>query len=179
MAIEREPKEFEEKGNTIIYKKTTYSSIPKKIELAFLSRRFSADQIKDLNAKLKDYNLENTQIIIRQDSAFLANATNKTEAANEITSQNNNTIITELNRQINKYSFKTDNIFPEAKSIFPEISTISIAKQEIFNRTDSTQIMPVAFYEASKTLSDIEQTTLRNWLKVKLKVDTLEIYQRK
>jgi len=172
-------KEFEEKGNTIIYKKTSYSSDPKKIELAFLSRKFSAEQIKELNAKLKNYNIDNTQIIIRQDSAFLANAANKTESANEITSQANNTIVTELNRQINKYSFKTDNIFPEAQSIFPEISTISLAKQEIFNRTDSTQILPVAFYEASKTLSPTEQNTLRNWLKVKLKVDTLEIYQRK
>lgn len=171
-------KEFEEKGNTIIYKKTSYSSVPKKIELAFLTRKFNAEQIKELNTKLKDYKIENTQIIIRQDSAFLANAAKTTESANEITSQSS-AIITELNRQINRYSFKTDNIFPEAQSIFPEISTISVAKQEIFNRTDSTQILPVAFYEASKTLSSEEQNTLRNWLKVKLKVDTLEIYQRK
>lgn len=171
-------KEFEEKGNTIIYKKTSYSSVPKKIELAFLSRKFNAEQIKELNAKLKDYKIDDTQIIIRQDSAFLANAAKTTESANEITSQSS-TIITELNRQINKYSFKTDNIFPEAQSIFPEISTISVAKQEIFNKTGSTQIMPVAFYEASETLSPEEQNTLRNWLKVKLKVDTLEIYQRK
>ena len=171
-------KEFEEKGNTIIYKKTSYSSDPKKIELAFLTRKFSAEQIKELNTKLKDYKLDNTQIIIRQDSAFLANASTKNEATNEITTQSN-TIITELNRQINKYSFKTDNIFPEAKSIFPEITTISIAKQEIFNKTDSTRIIPVAFYEAENSLTATEQTTLRNWLKVKLKVDTIEIYQRK
>jgi uncharacterized hydrophobic protein (TIGR00271 family) len=171
-------KEFEEKGNTIIYKKTSYSSEPKRIELAFLSRKFNAEQIKELNAKLKDYNIDDTQIIIRQDSAFLANAAKTTESANEITSQSS-AIITELNRQINKYSFKTDNIFPEAQSIFPKISTISVAKQEIFNRTDSTQILPVAFYEASEPLSLAEQNTLRNWLKVKLKVDTLEIYQRK
>ena len=171
-------KEFEEKGNTIIYKKTSYSSDPKKIELAFLSRKFSAEQIKELNAKLKDYNIADTQIIIRQDSAFLANAAKTVESTNEITDQSS-TIIAQLKRQIDTYTFKTDNIFPEAKSIIPEISSISVAKQEIFNRTDSTQILPVAFYEASKTLSPTEQNTLRNWLKVKLKVDTLEIYQRK
>lgn len=171
-------KEFEDKGNTIIYKKTSYSSDPKKIELAFLSRKFSSEQIKELNAKLKDYKIDNTQIIIRQDSAFLANATKTVESTNEITDQSN-TIIAQLKRQLDTYTFKTDNIFPEAKSIIPEISSISVAKQEIFNRTDSTQILPVAFYEASKTLSPTEQNTLRNWLKVKLKVDTLEIYQRK
>ena len=171
-------KEFEEKGNTIIYKKTNYSSDPKRIELAFLTRKFSTEQIVDLNKKLKNYDILNTQIIIRQDSAFLANAANKTEITNEITSQSN-TIIAELNKQLNKYSFKTDRIFQEAKSIFPEITTISVAKQEIFNKTDSTKIIPVAFYESENALTDSEENTLRNWLKVKLRVDTLELFHRK
>ena len=170
--------EFESKGNTIIYKKTSYSTHPKKIELALLNRRFSSDQIKDLNIKLKRYKIENTQIIIRQDSAFLANATIKNAETNEISAQSA-AAISELNREIKKYSFKTDNIFPEAKSIFPDIKSLSVAKQEIFDATDSTRIIPVAFYQTEKTLSEPEEKILRNWLKVKLKVDSLEIYQRK
>lgn len=170
-------KEFEEKGNTIVYKKTTYSSIPKKIELAFLSRKFSAAQIKEVNESLKKYKITNTQVIIRQDSAFLANATTKNAETNEITDQSN-AIISDLKNQVNKYTFKPDNIFPEANSIVPEITSISIAKQEIYNKSDSTKIIPVAFYQAEKNLSTAQQTTLRNWLKVKLKIDTIEIYKR-
>lgn len=171
-------KEFDEKGNTIVYKKTTYSSNPKKIELAFLSRKFSAAQIKEVNERLKAYKIENTRVIIRQDSAFLANATTKNAASNEVEDQSK-AIISELTNEVQKYTFKTENIFPEAQSIIPELSTISVAKQEIFNKSDSTKIIPVAFYESDKALTKDQEKTLRNWLKVKLKIDTIEVYKRK
>ena len=169
--------EFENKGNTIIYKKTSYSSKPKKIELALLNRRISAEQIKQMNSKLKKYNIENTLIVIRQDSAFLANANKKNAEMNEIT-DNSAKAIAALNNQVIKYTFKTDNIFPEARSIFPELKSLSIAKQEIFDASDSTRIIPVAFYQTENGLTDGEENTLRNWLKVKLKIDTLEVYRR-
>lgn len=171
-------KEFEEKGNTIVYKKTSYSSTPKKIELAFLTRKFSAAQIKEVNESLKKYKIDGTQVIIRQDSAFLADATTKNSAVNEVEDQSA-AIISELTLQVRKYAFKADNIFPEAQAIVPEIKTLSIAKQEIYNKTDSTKIIPVALYEAENPLLDDQEKILRNWLKVKLKIDTIEIYKRK
>ncbi|MGV8915066.1 MAG: DUF389 domain-containing protein [Kaistella sp.] len=169
--------EFDEKGNTIVYKKTSYYTSPKKIELAFLTRKFSAQQIKEINEKLKDYKIEGTQVIIRQDSAFLANATLTKSDANEVVDQST-AIIAELKNKVNKHSFETQNLFPEANSILPAIQSISVAKQEIFNKTDSTKIIPVAFYESTELLTVPQIQTLRQWLKVKLKVDTLEIYKR-
>ena len=169
--------EFDEKGNTIVYKKTSYNTSPKRIELAFLTRKFSAQQIKEINEKLKDYKIEGTQVIIRQDSAFLANATLTKSDANEVVDQST-AIIAELKNKVNKHSFETQNLFPEANSILPAIQSISVAKQEIFNKTDSTKIIPVAFYESSESLTLPQIQTLRQWLKVKLKVDTLEIYKR-
>lgn len=170
-------REFDEKGNTIVYKKTSYYTSPKKIELAFLTRKFSAQQIKEINEKLKDYKIEGTQVIIRQDSAFLANATLTKSDANEVVDQST-AIIAELKNKVNKHSFQTQNLFPEANSIIPTIQSISVAKQEIFNKTDSTKIIPVAFYESAESLTAPQIQTLRQWLKVKLKVDTLEIYKR-
>lgn len=170
-------REFDEKGNTIVYKKTSYYTSPKKIELAFLTRKFSAAQIKEINEKLKDYKIEGTQVIIRQDSAFLANATLTKSDANEVVDQST-AIIAELKNKVNKHSFQTQNLFPEANSIIPTIQSISVAKQEIFNKTDSTKIIPVAFYESAESLTAPQIQTLRQWLKVKLKVDTLEIYKR-
>lgn len=169
--------EFENKGNTIVYKKTSYSSSPKKIELAFLNRKFSAEEIKDLNDRLNVYQIENTQLIIRQDSAFIANETAKNSASNEVEDQSA-AIISELNNKVKKYTFKTENIYPEARSIFPELQSLSIAKQEIFNESDSTRIIPVALYQSENPLTRIQVNVMRNWLKVKLQVDSLEIYRR-
>ena len=63
-------KEFNEKGNTLIYKKTDYNSDPKTIELAFLSRHFTEDEIRNLNNDLKSYGIADTKLIVRQDSGF-------------------------------------------------------------------------------------------------------------
>lgn len=170
-------REFEEKGNTIVYKKTSYYTIPKTIELAFLTRKFSTQQITEINKKLKDYKIEGTKVIIRQDSAFLANATLTKSDVNEVDDKST-AIIAELKNKVSKYSFDTHNIYPEARSILPAIQSISVAKQEIFNNTDSTKIIPVALYQSSEALTEPQVKTLRQWLKVKLKVDTLEIYRR-
>ncbi|QFG53926.1 DUF389 domain-containing protein [Chryseobacterium sp.] len=170
-------REFEEKGNTIVYKKTSYYTIPKTIELAFLTRKFSTQQIAEINKKLKDYKIEGTKVIIRQDSAFLANATLTKSDINEVEDKST-AIIAELKNKVSKYSFDTQNIYPEARSILPAIKSISVAKQEIFNNTDSTKIIPVALYQSSEALTEPQVKTLRQWLKVKLKVDTLEIYRR-
>ncbi|WP_332026090.1 DUF389 domain-containing protein, partial [Kaistella sp.] len=39
--------EFEDKGNTVVYRKTDYTTSPKRIELAFLTRKFTSEQIRD------------------------------------------------------------------------------------------------------------------------------------
>ena len=172
-------KEFETKGNTIVYQRTNYSSpgAPRTIELAFLNRKFTSKQIAEENDKLKKFGLPNTQLIIRQDSAFLADASAKKIANNEVDNDRTK-LISELNASVEKYTFRTENLYKEASSIFPELLSVSIAKQEIFSKTDSTKLIPVALYETEKPISKPNEETLRTWLKAKLKVDTLEIYRR-
>lgn len=168
-------KQFEEKGNIIVYRKSFYTTNPKRIELAFLSRKFTAEQIKEEEKKLNDFGIKNTKLIIRQDSAFLAQASKipNNEAANDATK-----IATELNAKIDQYVFRTENLFTEAKAIIPELQSISASKQQVLSERDSVKMIPVAIYESESTLSAPQTATLRNWLKAKLKVDTLEIYRR-
>lgn len=168
-------KHFEEKGNIIVYRKSFYTTTPKRIELAFLSRKFTAEQIKEEEKKLNDFGIKNTKLIIRQDSAFLAQASKipNNEAANDATK-----IATELNAKIDQYVFRTENLFTEAKAIIPELQSISASKQQVLSERDSVKMIPVAIYESESTLSAPQTATLRNWLKAKLKVDTLEIYRR-
>jgi uncharacterized hydrophobic protein (TIGR00271 family) len=171
-------KEFENKGNTIVYRKTNYSTTAERsIELAFLTRKFTAKQIAEENIKLKTLGLPNTRLIIRQDSAFLADASTKKIADNEIDNDRSR-LISELNASVEKYSFRTENLFKEAVSIFPELNSVSLAKQEVFSKTDSTRLIPVAFYQTEKPMEKANEEILRKWLKAKLKVDSMEIYRR-
>lgn len=166
--------EYEHKGNTIIYRKTYYSSNPRRIELAFLTRRFTAEQIREEQKKLEDFGIENTRIVIRQDSAFLAKATQieNNEAAGEASR------MAELNALVERYAFKTENLYPEAKAIVPGLSSLSVAKQEILSGNDETVVMPVVVYGSENELSEAQKKTFRQWLKVRLKIDTLEVYRR-
>lgn len=171
--------EFEAKGNTIVYQKTNYTSPAtlRTIELAFLNKKFTAKQIEEENQKLKRLGLLNTKLIIRQDSTFLADVSSKKIANNEVDNTNSK-LISDLNLKVERYSFQTENLYKEASSIFPELISISVAKQEIFSKTDTTKVIPVGFYQSEKPFTKENQETLRKWLQAKLKLDTIEIYRR-
>ena len=171
--------EFESKGSTIVYQKTNYASPAtlRTIELAFLNKKFTAKQIEEENQKLKRLGLLNTKLIIRQDSTFLADVSSKKISNNEVDNTNSK-LISDLNSKVERYSFKTENLYKEASSIFPELTSISVAKQEIFSKTYTSNVIPVGFYQSEKPFTKENQETLRKWLQAKLKVDTIEIYRR-
>lgn len=168
-------KEFEEKGNTIVYRKTFYTTSPKRIELAFLTRKFTAEEIREQERKLAEFGIKETRLIIRQDSAFLAKATKirNNEIANDAS-----VIASELNAKIERHIFDTDNLYTEAKAIVPGLRSLSASKQEILYDNDSAVVVPVALYESENGLSAEQTNTMRNWLKARLKVDTIELYRR-
>lgn len=170
--------EFIEKGYTILYKKTKFISNPKKIELAFLRKRFEADQIKVLNEKLKKYELKNTVLNIIQDTTDL-----KRDILNEI-SFNNKTmgekdkIINQLQSQINTLKFDTGTILAETKILFPDIENIVIA-DPVFNKIDPEKKgLVIILYQTKKELNSSEKEKLLLWLKNKFKTENLEIYKR-
>ena len=121
--------------------------------------------------------LPNTLLVIRQDSAFLADASQQKMANNEI-QNSNNLVISELNKKLEQYTFETENIYKEASAIIPELKTLSVAKSQTFSQGDSLKIIPVALYETETPLNKQRQDIFRNWLKAKLKVDTIEIFKK-
>nr|WP_315216053.1 TIGR00341 family protein [uncultured Flavobacterium sp.] len=170
--------EFIEKGYTILYKKTKFISNPKKIELAFLSKKFTNDEIKVLKEKLKTYELNNTVLTIIQDTTDL-----KRDILNEI-SFNNKTmgekdiIINQLQSQITTLKFDTDAIIAETKILFPDIENIIIADQ-VFNKIDpEKKEFFIILYQSKKELNSSDKEKLSLWLKNKFKTENLEIYKR-
>jgi len=167
--------EFEDKGNTVVYRKTDYTTSPKRIELAFLTRKFNAEEIREEERKLAEFGITDTRLVIRQDSAFLAQAAKI--KSNEVATDASR-VAAELNAKMDRYVFKTENLYREAKAIIPELTTLSASKHEILSDRDSTFVIPVALYESQTSLNSEQTKILVKWLKARLKVDTIEIYRR-
>ena len=114
-------REFTEKGITIVYQKTQFNKNPKIVELGFLSKRFSDSEIKDLNKSLKDYELSNTKLIVKQDTTDL-----KSDILNEIkfnksTISQKDVTILNLKKQLAANQYNNKELLAEMKILFPNI----------------------------------------------------------
>jgi hypothetical protein len=170
--------EFLDKGYTVLYKKTQFTSNPKKIDIAFLRRRLDKDEIKELNAKLKTYELNNTVLNIIQDTTDL-----KQDILNEITFNNKtmsekDLIIAKLQSQIVSLKFDNTAILGETRILFPEIANIAIANHVFNENKEDRKVITVVLYESKNDLDTIEKKKLTAWLKNKFKTDAVEIFKR-
>lgn len=175
-------KELVEKGYTLVYKRVKYKENPKKIELAFLSKRFEPKEIQTLSAKLPDYLLTNTQLIFRQDSADqllhlkgdILNEIHK----NAINADEKEAKIALLEAQIAKNTFNNKTILSETQTIFPSIQSLSIANHTYTATGDSVQETTVVIYDAPKPLMNEDLVKMQNWLQKRLSISYIEIYKR-
>ncbi len=172
-------REFNDKGNTLIYKRTDYNTSPRTVELAFLSRKFTPGEIRDLNARLKDFGISDTRLIIRQDSSF--NIQNlKNDILNEVKTKD--TLVNQkdveiklLRDEIAKNTFDNKEILKEASAIFPDITSISLANHSFFTNTDSSFNTTILIYGSKKNLSKDDEAKLVAWLKQRLSLQSLVI----
>lgn len=157
--------QFLDKGYTIIYKKIDNSSDPKKIELALLSKKFDSTEIKELNSNLKDFGLQNTKLIIKQNTRDL-----KQEILTELNTKNSNLTekdlkIQTLANEIERYNLGNKNLDNEIKILFPEIDTLSFGVLSDFAIKDSVQEKDIIMYSAEKP---IDEKKLKDWMATKL-----------
>lgn len=169
--------EFAQKGYTIIYKKINYNSSPKKIELAFLSKKFNTEELKELNKELKNFGIGNAELLIKQNGTDL-----KSEILNELGQRNNaltekDLMINSLRQELEKYTVKDSGIVKEIKILFPEFSNISIGKITNYPDTDSAKISTVILYRSEKEERD-QETKLRLWMAEKLNDKSIKIIRQ-
>lgn len=170
--------EFTEKGYTILYKKTQFTSNPKKIDIAFLRKRLDKNQIQTLNKKLNAYELSNTVLNVIQDTTDL-----KQDILNEITFNNKtmsekDMIIAKLQSQISALKFDNKAILTETRIFFPLIENIAVANH-IFDESANVQkVITVVLYQSTKDLSADDKIKLSAWLKNKFKTDEVAIFKR-
>lgn len=175
--------EFSDKGYTIVYKKTDFSPKSRKLELAFLSRRFSQAEITALTNRLNQNKyLSGTRLIIRQDSTDRLNAL-KGDILNQIKSSENemnvkDVKIVQLEKELAKNKFDSRKLLKEIRILFPNINSLSIAKSSLVNYQDSTSTITAVIYDSPKNLTSDENEKLRKWLNARLSVQDAALFRR-
>lgn len=170
--------EFTNKGYTILYKKINLKTNPKKIDLAFLRKKFNPEEIKSLNKILINYKIENTKLHISQDTTDI-----KKYIFDQINSGKTNLdakdiTISQLKNEIASYKYNDKALLDEIKIIFPEIENISISNHSFKNNKDSSYVHPVLIYESKTNLSEPSKQKLKLWLQKRLSKEKIEIYKQ-
>lgn len=165
--------EFENKGDIVVYKQSNYSSDPKRIDLAVLSKVFTQDQIDTLEEKMVGYGFTDTKLHIRQDTSFYPSLK---DGGNGNLMDEKDLTIARLQKEIEKNNFDNKGLLQEAKTFRPELNDISVANH-IFRINDSVSAtMPILVYKSQQPLKDTDETQLINWARLRLKLDTLQAF---
>jgi uncharacterized hydrophobic protein (TIGR00271 family) len=119
--------EFTEKGYTILYKKINTKTNPKKVELAFLNKKFNADEVKSINTDLLKYDIKNTKLHIIQDTVDIKKYILDKINSGRSDVNEKDLKIAQLQKTINDNKYNNVALLGETKIIFPEIENISIS----------------------------------------------------
>lgn len=171
-------KEFLDNDYPIIYKNIEYNSNPKKIELAFLTKKFNDSEIISLNKKLADYDLKNTRLIIKQDTFNLAKDIMKKINTSQNLVDQKDVLINDLRNQLSQYQFKNLQIGNEAKILFPFVTSLSIGNYSTENKDSKIKIIPIILFQSKKDITTETKEKLKSWLKVRLQKDSIEVYRQ-
>lgn len=171
-------KEFLDKDYPIIYKKIRYNTNPKRIELAFLAKKFDDNEIIDLNKKLITYDLPNTKLIIRQDTVNLRKDIMNQVNNNQSVIDQKDIIINNLRNQLAQFQFNNNQISNEAKILFPAITSLKIGNYSIESEANKSKIIPVILFESKKRIDLETKHKMKMWLKERLEKDSIEVYQQ-
>lgn len=175
--------EFSNKGYTVVYKKTDFNAKKKKLELAFLSKRFDKKELAGLKGRLVTYPyLKGTNLIIRQDSTDRYNEL-KGDILNQIKSGENemnakDVKIAQLEKELTKNVFDTKQILSETQALFPSVNSLSVSRNNLITAKDSIIAVTAVIYEVSKGLSDEDQLKFKNWLNTKLGVKNVQLFKK-
>jgi len=168
-------KELVQKGYTLIYEKTHFNRRPKKVEVAFLDKKFTLEELTELKGKMENYSLGDAELLIRQDSTDL-----KKDILAEISKRSQNVsekdiLIQNLRKDLAAYKFDDQDLVREISILFPSLTPFSIGKHLTVHTVDSMQMETILLYGGKVTLSEGEQKKLKDWLATKLKGGDIRI----
>ena len=166
--------ELSNNGYTVIYKKINFNTSPRKVELAFLTKKVDSIQMVDLSKKLANYDLADTRLLIRQDDMDLKN-----EILNEINSQNRtlsdkDIAISNLQQELSIYKFDNLSILKEINILFPDMKDVTIGKHITNADSDSAKIWTVLVYN-SPNMEEENKVKITKWLQQKFNTKEVKV----
>ena len=168
--------EFTNNGYTIIYKNIRYNKSPKLLELALLSKRFTTNEKSEIKQRLKFYGLQDVQFIIRQDTTNL-----KQDILNQIRTERagvneKDALISALRKEIQDNKYDNKSLLNEARILFPTLTDISVSNHPFNVDSEKNVIIPVVIYSSTKMLNKENSQKLKQWVKIRIKKDEVEIF---
>jgi hypothetical protein len=87
-------------------------------------------------------------------------------------------LISSLQKKMSDYQLNNAKTIKEAKILFPEINSISIAQYTITEKSKNNKTIPVILYKSKKELASSSKEKLKDWLEQRLEKDSIEIYRK-
>ncbi|NGM62770.1 TIGR00341 family protein [Sphingobacterium sp. SGG-5] len=165
--------EFIEKGYTIVYERTQFNKNPKQLELAFLTKKFQPGEIKQLQKSMESYGIENTALVIKQDSIDLRSAILSEIDKHTVSVNAKDLTIRSLNQRLSRYELANTQLSHDIQILFPQITHYSIGVQQYHNQRDSLVHYIAFVYQTTDDFSSEEDKKLKKWLSIQLPKDSL------
>jgi len=171
--------EFIDRGYTLIYKDLNLEAKPKVIALAFANKQFNQAEITSYNLKLNKYKINNTKLVILQDTSI----TNLN--SNEISSSALIKLLKDTDLKIkadseNNLLMENNNIMEEVDVLFPSINNVAYNTVNYTNVEDnSLKSKIVVLIKSEQKIESEELTKFEEWIKIKLKASKVIIIQDK
>lgn len=159
----------------------------RKIELVIFGEKIDSTELKALKNKLIDYNLSNTELIIRQNDPSL-NSTSlesmKTGIIEDMFKKNENNLskkeseIRELKKELSKYKTIeeiSEKVSKELVIQYPEIIECSLNKTLVINSKSETDTTVLVLINTKKRISNSNLNKMKNWLSVRINEKNIKV----
>ena len=128
---------------------------------------------------LKKYNIENTQLVIKQDTTDIKKFILENNASEKAKENEKDLMILNLENKLKQNTYNNRALREEIIILFPQIKNISLANHTFNENTDSTITKTVAIYNSTKTLSTSDEDKLKTWLKKRISKNNIELFKEK
>lgn len=167
--------ELIDKGFTVVYQRLLSNSTPKRLELAFLDKKFTDQETQSLKNAMQSFGLRNTELVIRQDSLDL-----KSSILSEIEKRSGRVnekdlTIHSLNNRLANFQPANPEMNRDIKTLFPEISSYSIGRQQQYVDKDSLTEYIAFIYTYKEQFPKSQHYKLVGWLKNHFPKDSISV----
>lgn len=149
--------------------------------MAFLDKKFSEDEEKNLQNNLKNFNISNTELIIRQKESDISQEILSEINKNKASLSNKDIKIKQLTEELEKYKIEDSDFAKEVKILFPNIKDFSFGRLNSFvsDSLSTTTLMlytPVREEVKGKEVDkEVDIARLQQWLSQKFADKNIKI----